>query len=65
MFYATGLPGWMRFGGYAAPQAYMAPYVKLDPEMEKRTLKNQADAMQSELDLIRKRLEEIETGTTA
>ena len=22
MFYATGLPGWMRFGGYAAPYGY-------------------------------------------
>ena len=29
MFYATGLPGWMRFGGYAAP------YQKPDPEREK------------------------------
>ena len=35
MFYATGLPGWMRFGGYAAPYGYPAPYQKPDPEMEK------------------------------
>jgi hypothetical protein len=52
-FHATGLPGWMRFAGYAAP----------DPEMEKQALKNQADALQSELDLIKKRLGEIETQT--
>jgi hypothetical protein len=59
MFYATGLPGWARFGGYAAPVQ------KPDPEMEKQELKNQAEALQSELDFIRKRLSEIETGTAA
>lgn len=60
MFYATGLedprrggqPGWMGYGGYAAPVA--------DPELEKQALKNQAAAMQNELDVIRKRLEEME-----
>jgi hypothetical protein len=51
MFHATGLPGWMRFAGYAAP----------DPEIEKQALKHQADALQAELDLIKKRLGEIET----
>jgi hypothetical protein len=59
MFYATGQPGWMRFGGYAAP------YQKPDPEMEKQALKSQADALQSELGLIKKRLDEIESGTAA
>jgi Family of unknown function (DUF5320) len=39
-FFATGLPGWMRFG-------------------EKQALKNQAESLQSELDLIKKRLEDI------
>lgn len=58
-FYATGLPGWMRFGGYAAP------YPKPDPEMEKQALKNQAEALQSELEFTKKRLSEIETGTAA
>ena len=56
MFYATGLPGWARFGGYAAP--YQPP----DPEAEKQALNSQAEALQSELDLIKKRLSEIETG---
>jgi hypothetical protein len=65
MFYATGLPGWMRFGGYAVPYGYPAPDQKPDPEMEKQELKNQAEALQSELDFIRKRLSEIETGTAA
>jgi hypothetical protein len=36
MFYATGLPGWMRFGGYAAPYGNPAPYQKPDPEIKKR-----------------------------
>lgn len=54
MYYATGQPGWMRYGGYGAPIG------DPDPEIEKQALKNQADAMQNELDAIRKRLEEIE-----
>lgn len=65
MFYATGLPGWARFGGYAAPSEYFAPHQPPDPEVEKQALKSQADALQSELDLIKKRLSEIETGTAA
>jgi hypothetical protein len=65
MFYATGLPGWMRFGGNAAPYGYPTPYQKPDPEMEKHALKNQAEALQSELDFIKKRMGEIETITTA
>jgi hypothetical protein len=59
MFYATGLPGWARFGGYAAPPPMP------DPEVEKQALKSQADALQSELDFIKKRLSEIETGAAA
>jgi len=58
MFYASGVPGWMPYGGYAAPVA------NADPEMEKQTLKNQADYLQSELDSIRKRLEEVEKETS-
>jgi hypothetical protein len=49
----------MRFGRYAAP-AQMP-----DPEMEKQVLKNQAGALQSELDFIKKRLEDIEDGKEA
>jgi hypothetical protein len=56
MFYATGMPGWMRFSGTAAPLQ------KPDAEMEKQTLKNHAEALQSELDYIKKRLEEMESG---
>jgi hypothetical protein len=59
MFYATGLPGWMRFGPYSAPNQ------KPGPEMEKEALKNQAEALQTELDLIKRRLAEIENEATA
>jgi hypothetical protein len=58
-FYATGLPGWMRFGAYGAP--YQSP----DPETEKQALKSQADALQAELELIKKRLSELEAGAEA
>lgn len=65
MYYATGLPGWMRYGGYVSPHGYQAPYVNADPEFEKQNLRSQADALQSELDFIRKRLDEIEIGEKA
>ena len=55
MFYATGLPGWTRFGGYAGP------YMKPDPEMEKQALKDEAAAAQAELDAIKKRLSDLES----
>jgi hypothetical protein len=72
-FYATGLTGWQRaaygypaFGGvpYAVP--YAAPSAPAMPrEQEVEMLKGQAEALQSELDFIKKRLGEIETGTAA
>jgi len=65
MFYATGLPGWARFGGYTAPYGNFAPYQKPDPEVEKQALNRQAEALQSELDFIKKRISEIETGAAA
>ncbi len=56
MFYATGRPGWLRFGGDAAPGP------AFDPELEKLALKNQAEILQRELDFVKKRLGDIETG---
>ena len=56
-FYATGMPGWMRFGG--SPM----PYQQADPESEKQELKNQARALRSELDLVDKRLGELESDS--
>jgi len=55
-FYATGVPGWARFGGGMA-----APYQSIDPELEKQALGNQAEILQTELDAIKKRLEELNT----
>lgn len=61
MFYATGLPGWARFGGAAYPAAYPKP----DPEWEKQALKSQAEALQAEMEEIKKRLSEIEAAPEA
>lgn len=59
-FYATGVPGWMRFGGYAAPY-YPAP----DADTEKQALKSEADAIRSELEAVEKRLAELEAGAAS
>jgi hypothetical protein len=65
-FNATGLPGWMRFcRGYPAFGIPAAQYAQPNPEWEKQALKTQADLLQSELDAIKKRLSEIDTGTAA
>jgi hypothetical protein len=54
------MPGWMRRGGSPVQ------YLKADPEQEKQALKREAAALQSELDLIKKRLDELEsTAATA
>ena len=57
-FYATGQPGWARAGAYPAP--YPVEFPQADPEAEKQALKAQADALQSELEFIKKRLAEVE-----
>jgi hypothetical protein len=54
MFNATGLPGWMRFRSNTE-QNYGS-----DPETEKQALRNQAGILQSQLDQIKKRLDEFE-----
>lgn len=53
-FHATGLPFWARLAGQAMPQ-------QPDRELERQALKGRADALQSELDSIKKRISEIET----
>jgi hypothetical protein len=47
----------MGFGGYAAV------YPKPDPSLERQELKAQAEAMEAELEAIKKRLSEMEPGT--
>lgn len=65
MFYATGLPGWMRRGDSAAPYGYPAAYQQPGPQKEQQMLRNQAEALQSELDIIKKRLSEVEAEAAA
>ena len=48
MFYATGLPGWMRFGTASAP------------EQELAALKAQAESLKNQLDAINRRVEAME-----
>jgi hypothetical protein len=56
-FYATGLPGWARgAGGYNTP-------VMPDVPSESQALKGQAALLQSQLDLVNQRINELETKT--
>ena len=52
-FYAVGLPEEIPFDNGTTP------YQQPSPEMEKQTLRSQADALQRELDAVRKRLGEF------
>jgi hypothetical protein len=61
MFWATGLPGWMRFGAGAAAGGF-APAAEPTPEAERNFLKLQSDTLQAQLDEVRKRLEELESA---
>jgi hypothetical protein len=56
MFYATGLPGYIRFGGAGAPIVNPS----INPEAARQELINRAEYMQKELETIRKRIDEIE-----
>jgi hypothetical protein len=62
-FYATRLPGWMRFGGYDAPYKNAMSYDKPDPKLERETLRNQAEILRSELERIETRLAAFKEGT--
>lgn len=64
MYYATGQPGWMPTGT-TPPYGYPAAYPQPDPEAEKQALKSQSEALQAELDSIKKRLAEIESEGAA
>jgi Family of unknown function (DUF5320) len=58
-FFATGLPGWMRFGGDNAMQT---PAMRTDPEMEKQALRTQVENLETELDFMKKRLASMDRG---
>ncbi|MDH7571075.1 MAG: DUF5320 domain-containing protein [Armatimonadota bacterium] len=56
MYYATGLPGWMRFGGYAG--APVSPASELD------VLRAQAEALGKHLEAINARIVELEKASS-
>ena len=55
MFYATGLPGWLRSGGGGGRASYAAP----TPTAERDYLKGVAESLQGQLDEIKKRLDDL------
>ena len=64
-YYATGQPGWARFGyapawGAPPPAAY-GPYAAAPtPEQEAEFLKTQAEGLKEQLDAISQRIAELE-----
>lgn len=66
-FYATGLPGWARFGytpAWEAPPLEYGPYYAAPPtqEQEGESLKAQAKFLQEQLQAISQRLSELESN---
>jgi len=62
MFWATGLPGWARFGYPGAPAAPGYGFFPAEPtsDEEKEILKEQAEDLKRALAEIEKRLQELE-----
>ena len=58
-FHATGLPGWMRGGPYAGP------IPQADPKQQKQMLEGQAQALQVELEAIKKEIAELDSSAEA
>ena len=54
-FFATGLPGWARFGGTGTVGA----------ADERQVLASQADALRAQLDGIQKRLDQLDGGAAS
>lgn len=68
MYYATGLPGWARFGAAAPAWGGVTPYgapaypyaAQPSRERELEALKAQAEYFEDALDGIKKRIEELD-----
>lgn len=61
MYYATGQPGWMRFGGFPAAPGAMAPAAApAATDQELNDLRVQADWMRGQLDALNARIAELE-----
>lgn len=58
-FFVTGVPGRPPLGGFGAP------FQQADPETEKQALKSKAEYLQSEMDTIKKRLDELDAKAEA
>lgn len=60
MFYATGLPGWTRFGYPANAGVYPASVGVYEPTVsEKEILSNQAEFLENQLQQVKKRLSSL------
>lgn len=55
MFWATGLPGWLRFGASGNRR------IDADPQLEQQALAHRAAELESELARLRARLSELES----
>jgi hypothetical protein len=62
-FHATGLPGWMRYGGGMYPYASgpIAPPIP-DEEAELEALKEQAEYFERNLEGLRRRIQKLEAA---
>jgi hypothetical protein len=58
-FFATGLPGWAR-GGFASGTADQTAESDAGGDAERRLLARRAEALQTELDRIERRLSELQ-----
>ena len=65
MFYATGLPGWIRGtgrGAFPVAPLYATPYQpQISAENELTLLKGQAKSLEDALNSIKERMTELET----
>ena len=60
MYYATGVPGWMRYGTQAPiANPWGAPAPAMTSQNEVEALRQQAEFLQQSLEGINKRLEEL------
>jgi hypothetical protein len=58
-------PGWPGQARFAWPGGPYGPGFEPDPEQERQALRSQAEALQSQLDLISKRLTDLETDAAS
>jgi hypothetical protein len=66
MYWATGLPGWARFGGYWPAETGVYPYgaAAPTPQQEAEALKNQVKYMQETMNGLNERIRELESTKT-